>query len=227
VTRVQAQVPGGATAALVNLTMTDGSSGGYITADTCEALTQLPPTRSNGNFVPLRNVANLAVVPLGAGTTFCIYSESPVHLIADVQGWFAPGGELGFTLVPPRRVLDTRPGDQPAANSIVRVTPGVAPGTTAALVNITMTESATGGYITADRCSALAPGLQTKSNGNVTGGQNIANLGVVQLDPDGSFCIYVENAVDVIVDVQGTFSAGGPLRFTAVSPVRRLDTRNP
>ncbi len=227
VTRVQAQVPGGATAALVNLTMTDGASGGFVTADTCEALTQLPPVRSNGNFVPQRNVANLAVVPIGAGNTFCVYSESPVHLIADVQGFFAPDGELGFTLLAPRRVLDTRPGAQPAANSIVRVNPGVAPGTTAALVNITMTESAAGGYITADRCSALSPGLQTKSNGNVTAGQNIANLGVVQLDPDGTFCIYVENAVDVIIDVQGTFSAGGPLRFSAAAPARRLDTRTP
>jgi hypothetical protein len=227
VTPVQAQVPAGATAALVNLTMTDGTSGGYVTADTCEAFTQLPPTRSNGNFVPRSNVANLAVVPLGAGSTFCIYSESPVHVIADVQGWFAPDGELGFTLVTPRRVLDTRPGDQPAANTIVRVASGVTPGTTAVLVNITMTESATGGYITADRCSALTAGLQSKSNGNVTGGQNIANLGVVPLDPDGSFCIYVENPVDVIVDVQGTFSTGGALRFTAVAPQRRLDTRNP
>jgi hypothetical protein len=227
VTRVQAGVPGGAAAALVNLTMTDGSVGGFVTADACSALTQLPPTKSNGNFAPGRNVANLAVVPLGNDGSFCIYAESPVHLLADVQGYFSENGDLAFTLLEPRRVLDTRPGAQPAANTIIRVVPDVAPGTTAALVNITMTESGAGGYITADRCSSLTAGMQSKSNGNFTAAQNIANLSVVRLDPDGAFCIYVENAVDVLVDLQGTFTSGGALRFTSIAPQRRLDTRNP
>lgn len=227
VTTVSSGVPAGATAALVNLTMTDGVAGGFITADRCDNLQQLPPTKSNGNFVPRQNVANLAVVPVAADGRFCIYTESDVHMLADVQGYFSPSGDLGFTLLDPRRVLDTRASGTPQDNSIVRVNPGVAAGTDAVLVNITMTNAPGGGYITADRCSVLKTGLQQKSNGNFTGGQNIANLSVVQLDPDGSFCIYVEHRVDVLVDLQGTFTAGGPLKFTSIAPDRRLDTRNP
>lgn len=227
VTHVSSGVPAGATAVLVNLTMTDGAQGGFITADKCAALAQLPPTKSNGNFVPQRNVANMAVVPIASDGTFCIYSESEVHLLADVQGYFSPTGDLGFTLLEPRRVIDTRPGAQPPANSIITVNPGVAAGTDAVLVNITMTESGRGGYITADTCSALQTGLQQKSNGNFTSGQSIANLSVVQLDANGTFCIYVEQAVDVLVDLQGTFTAGGPLQFTSIAPDRRLDTRQP
>jgi hypothetical protein len=65
------------------------------------------------------------------------------------------------------------------------------------------------------------------SNGNFVGGQNIANLSVVTLDDDGTFCIYTERPVDLIVDVQGTFTSNGPLRFTSIAPDRRLDTRMP
>lgn len=227
VTTVRTGLPAGATAALVNLTMTDGVAGGFITADRCSNLQQLPPTKSNGNFVARQNVANLAVVPVAGDGSFCIYTESDVHLLADVQGYFAPGGALGFTLLDPRRVLDTRGGATPQDNAIIRVNPGVSAGTDAVLVNITMTRSPGAGYITADRCSVLQPGLQQKSNGNFTGGQNIANLSVVQLDPDGSFCIYTEHQVDVLVDMQGTFTGGGALGFTSVAPDRRLDTRNP
>ena len=226
VTRVNSGAPGGADAVLVNLTMTDGVSGGFVTADRCSALTNLPPTKSNGNFVPQRNVANLAVVPIDSNGSFCIYSESDVHLLADVQGFFSTGGALGFTLLDPRRVLDTRAGKHPTANSITRVDPGIG-AADAVLVNITMTEASGGGYITADRCSALAPGFQSKSNGNFTDGQNIANLTVVPLDPDGTFCIYTEHAVDLLVDLQGTFTSGGPLKFTSIAPDRRLDTRMP
>lgn len=227
VTTVQSGVPAGAAAVLVNLTMTDAPGGGFITADRCSALTQLPPTKSNGNFVARQNVANLAVIPIAADGTFCVYTESDVHLLTDVQGYFSTTGDLGFTLLDPRRVLDTRAAGKPADDTIVRVNPGVAAGTDAVLVNITMTNAPGGGYITADRCSVLRTGLQQKSNGNFTGGQNIANLSVVQLDPDGSFCIYVEHAVDVLVDLQGTFTAGGPLRFSSIAPDRRLDTRQP
>lgn len=227
VTRVNSGVPGGAAAVLVNLTMTDGLQGGFVTADKCSALTNLPPTKSNGNFIPQRNVANLAVVPIDTDGSFCVYTQSDVHLLADVQGYFSPSGALGFTLLDPKRVLDTRPGAQPTDNTIVRVNPGVVAGTDAVLVNITMTEAAGGGYITADKCTVLQAGLQQKSNGNFAGGQNIANLSVVQLDSDGTFCIYIEHGVDLLVDVQGTFTAGGPLKFSSIAPDRRLDTRQP
>ena len=89
-----------------------------------------------------------------------------------------------------------------------------------------MTQTGGGGYITADRdCTAAANARFTKSNGNFVGGRDIANLSVVPLASDGSFCIYTEIATHLIVDVQGSFSPSNSLGFALSGPSRQLDTR--
>ena len=45
------------------------------------------------------------------------------------------------------------------------------------------------------------------------------------VDADGSFCVYNSAAVNLIVDLQGTLSAGAGAQFLPVTPVRKLDTR--
>lgn len=204
--------------------MTEGVRTGYITADSCSALTAGPQTRSNGNYTRNTSIANLAVVPFDSDGSACIVNEQPVNLIADLQGAFTPSAPDRFTALAPTRVLDTRSGTKPAAGAIVRVTTGQT-GATSALVNLTMTEADTAGYITADRCSTLTAGPQTKSNGNYTPGTNIANLAVVPLDNDGSFCIYTERTAHLLVDLQGTFAPSGALGFQRIDPTRRTDTR--
>jgi hypothetical protein len=226
VTVVHANAPAGATAALVNLTMTEATAAGYITADRCSSL--VGGASSNGNYVAGRNIANLAVVPLDPDGTFCIFTERSTNIIADTQGWFSnsplPGlAFLRLSVTRPHRALDTRTGAKPGDGSITRVNTGAPAGTVAALVNLTMTEAAAAGYITADRCSSLVGGAS--SNGNYGPGRNIANLSVVPLDPDGTFCIYAERSVSLIADTQGWFSDNGALAFDVDTPVRRLDTR--
>lgn len=103
---------------------------------------------------------------------------------------------------------------------------GAAAGTTAVLVNLTMVGGATSGYITADKCSTLVAGPQTKSNGNHPANSAIANLSVVPVDADGSFCVYNEQPVHLVIDVQGSFSASGTQQFFPTTPTRVLDTRN-
>jgi hypothetical protein len=216
----------GASAVLVNLTMTDGTVGGYITADLGSRLVG-KPAQSNGNFVPARNIANLAVVPVTNGE-FCIYAESPLHLVVDLQGYFSPSGGLELTLEPNaanRRRLDTRGGAMPGTGSVTEVTVNAPAGTEAVLANLTMTQSPAGGYITADICSRIV-GQPQQSNGNFNAGQDIANLAVVPIE-NGRFCIYAESSVHLIADVQGYFSTGGDLRFTPSGPARVLDTRQP
>jgi hypothetical protein len=95
----------------------------------------------------------------------------------------------------------------------------------AALVNLTMVDGAAPGYITADRCSNLTAGPQSRSNGNHTTSTAIANLSVVPLDTDGTFCIYNQQPVNLVVDVQGTFVPTGGLGFAPTPPRRVLDTR--
>lgn len=226
-TRVDTGVAAGTTAVLVNLTMSEGIGDGYITADKCSVLVAGPQTTSSGNYTNGSTLANLAVVPVDPDGSFCIYNQTPVELIADLQGSFAPSGGLMFTAQAPTRRLDTRiaPLTRPASASVTRVDTGAAPGTVAVLANLTMTDGATTGYITADRCSALTVGPQTASSGNHGIDTPIADLAVVPVDGDGSFCIFNSSVVDIVVDVQGTFSASGTDEFTAIARRRVIDTR--
>ena len=228
-TRVETGLPVGSQSALVNLTMTGLSADdfvrGYITADKCSSLVAGPQTKSNGNFTSGIDVSNLSVVSLDSDGSFCIYSEQAVDLVVDVQGSFSTSGATKLSSMTTLRVLDTRASNQPPANSITRVNTGAATGSRAALVNLTMTGASNFGYITADKCSNLQSGPQSRSNGNFRPEADVSNLSVVPLDTDGSFCIYSEQAVDLIVDVQGLFSPTGTLRFTPTNPSRVLDTR--
>ena len=219
-TRVETGLPVGSQSALVNLTMTGLSADdfvrGYITADKCSSLVAGPQTKSNGNFTSGIDVSNLSVVSLDSDGSFCIYSEQAVDLVVDVQGSFSTSGATKLSSMTTLRVLDTRASNQPPANSITRVNTGAATGSRAALVNLTMTGASNFGYITADKCSNLQSGPQSRSNGNFRPEADVSNLSVVPLDTDGSFCIYSEQAVDLVVDVQGIFSPTGIQTFSSL-----------
>ena len=91
--------PAGTEAVLVNLTMTEADQPGYITADRCSALRadqNADKQFSNGNYVVGQNIANLAVVRIDTDGKFCIFTKTPVNVIADVQGRFAPSGSMKF-----------------------------------------------------------------------------------------------------------------------------------
>lgn len=217
-----------ATAVLTNLTITEPAAAGYLTADACSTLVAGEQVRSNANYSAGATVANLAVVPADAvdsGVALCTYADKRANSIVDVQGYFAPAaiGGLGLTSQQGERVLDTRTGERPAAASITAVQGP--PNAAAVLVNLTLTGSAGAGYATADRCSTMTVGEQTKSNGNFAAGRTVANLAVVPLDEDGRFCIYNSAAVNLIVDIQGALSADGGMQFQPITPLRKLDTR--
>jgi hypothetical protein len=232
VTRVSTGLSIASSSVLVNIVMTEGASQGFITADKCSVLSSGPQTKSNGNYAASPpSISNLSVVPIEADGSFCIYNLTQLHLVADVQGSFAPpatGGQQFFPL-PPTRKLDTRErGSAIGAGSVTRVATGVGPGTTAVLVNIAMTQALAPGFITADKCSVMESGPQSKSNGNYAPQPlSIANLSVVPVDSDGSFCIYNLTPVHLVADVQGSFAppAVGGQQFFPDVPRRRLDTR--
>ena len=166
------------------------------------------------------------MVPVDPDGAFCVYTSAAVHLVVDVQGSFNPTDGLGFTSTAPVRRLDTRqlPQTKPTAGSITRVETGEV-GASAVLANLTMVAGTTGGYITADKCSTLMAGPQSKSNGNYPATFAIANLAVVPVDVDGAFCIYTSSSVHLIADVQGSFGATGLLHFYPTDVDRAIDTR--
>jgi hypothetical protein len=224
ITRVSTGLTG-TQAAIVNIALTDATTPGYITAGRCDQLTPTPQTRSNGNAIPTRAVSNLAIVPLADDGTFCIYSQTRLHLVVDVQATIG-ANPAGLRWTPTRqRLLDTRPQATPLPNRITRITTGLAPGTPAAIVNIALTDATTPGYITAGPCATLPATGHTTSNANHVTGPATSNLALVTLDPDGNFCIYHQAAVHLVIDLQATLTTTGELGITLTAPTRRLDTR--
>ena len=247
--KVSAGAPAGAAAALVNVTLTGAAAAGFATAEQCGP-TNAKRQWSNANTVPGKTVANLAVVPLDAQGSFCLYLSSSMHAVVDVQGFFAtaanaPGGSL-FTPVEASRVVDSRinavcapsgscqsVGPIAGEGELVVGVDDVPATAQAVLMNLTVTEPAAAGYLTADKCSALEPGPQTSSNVNYAKGSTVANLAVVPADPApaGStgvqVCTYSIAATHQVVDVQGYFAPDVPggLGYTAATPQRMVDTR--
>jgi hypothetical protein len=227
------QAPAGSTSLLANVTVTDtAANGGFLTADSCESLAARGQTSSNLNFGSNDIVSNLAIVTMGnVGATrgFCTATTGDLHQIIDVQGAFSPAGQWGLTLTPQTRLVDTRKchvdgcGVRRPAGGILRLTAPA--GASAVLVNITLTDSLGSGYVQADKCSALKPSTETASNANVVPGRTAANLAVVPVDADGSFCLFTSAATHMIVDIQGSFSSTGDLRFVSMNAERRFDSR--
>jgi hypothetical protein len=77
----------GVSAVVLNVTVTDPSSQGYVTVSGAGTTR---PTASNLNFVAGQAVPNLVIAPVGAGGKVELYNGSPgtIELVADVSGWF-------------------------------------------------------------------------------------------------------------------------------------------
>lgn len=149
----------------------------------------------------------------------------------------APEGASRLVPVAPTRVMDTRTGTGVAAGARARnavVTLPVAgrgpvPSTASAVVlNVTITQSAGGGYV------QVFPTGQSKlgasSNLNVERrGQTIPNLVTVPVGDGGKVSFYLQAGGHLVADVFGYYepaAASASGRFAALSPVRILDTRD-
>jgi hypothetical protein len=237
-----AAAPVDAVATVANLTVTGSVGGGYLTADRCESLTPGPQTRSNLNFAGGDIVANLGVVPSTAtdqGAQFCIYSPSVVQQVVDVRGFFGPAaqGGLGYNALVPSRVIDSRKcwtdpitkvercAQPNAAGSVVRMRAPA--GASVVVVNLTSVDAAANGSVTADSCTALRPGPQTTSNLNATPGFAVSNVAFVPVAADGTYCVTMSAGMHLVVDLIGSFSTDGPLRYMPITPVRVHDSRPP
>src|SRR3954447_3816395 len=71
-------------------TVTDARAAGFLTVWPCGGT---PPATSILNFVPGQTAANFAAVGLGSGAV-CLTASAPVHVIADLMGWFTGGKEF-------------------------------------------------------------------------------------------------------------------------------------
>jgi hypothetical protein len=138
------------------------------------------------------------------------------HLVADIAGYFvqSTGTAGSYVGLSPSRLLDTRQGTgypgkvQPSGSVPLQVAGrgGVPPnGAGAVIVNITVTEPAAPGFITAFPSGTTRP---TASNLNFRAGQTVPNLAIVAIGADGR--VTLTNASSggshLVVDVAGYFT---------------------
>jgi hypothetical protein len=212
----------GATAVVMNLTVTDATAPTYVTAFPAGTAR---PNASNVNVMPGLTVPNRVVVKLGAGGLLSLYNAAgSVSLIADVAGWYSDGltatSGATFTGVTPARILDTRLGTGGFSSP-------VGPGQTIALtvsgsggvplmtstsplppiavvLNVTAVNATATTYLTVFPDGASQP---VASDLNVMPGPAVPNLVVVRLGSNGVVDFF--NAVgttDVIADVVGYYN---------------------
>ncbi|MCE9623113.1 MAG: hypothetical protein K8R99_12280 [Actinomycetia bacterium] len=198
------------------------------------------PSTSNLNFVEGEVTPNLVLVKVGAGGTirFSYSGSAPMHVIADVAGWFDTGepttaaNGLGFTGITPVRLMDTRNGIgdtigrfQPGDNRSLQVTGifGVPTDAKSVVVNITSAAATDSGFVTAFPDGTLTPNA---SNLNISPAATRANLAVVKVGTNGKIRLAVfETDMHLIVDIFGYYSASGGLT-TIIEPTRVFDTRD-
>ncbi len=207
------QLPAGAAAGALMVTVTQPSASGWVSAYPCG--TQWPGT-STVNFVAGQTIAGGAIVPAGTDRKVCVRSSVETHVVVDLMGTMDEGG--GFTANRPSRQADTRrdPGTpvQPGGELVVPTNPA-AP---AAVVNLTTTGSSNAGWIQAYPCGTK-PALA--SNLNYEAGQTIANSAIVKTG-NGKVCVRTSASAHVIVDQAAALPAG---MFEPAPPKRLKDTR--
>jgi len=215
---VKAAVAAGGTSASLNLTATDAAGAGFVTVWPCG---QSMPATSILNYVPGRVAANHVVVGIGSGGV-CVSVSQPVHLVADLMGWFADGAD--YTGAAPTRLLDTRTTAAPFAGGEERrlsVTGAAGYGASAAAValNITVVDPRFDGFVVVYPCGARP----LASTVNFRAGEVVPNFTLVSFT-GGEVCLFVSVATDLVVDSFGW--SAGTARIRAATPSRVLDTRD-
>ena len=82
-----AGVPSTATAAILNVTVTDPAASGFVTVYPCG---QAVPVTSNLNFGAGQTVANLVAVKAGSNESICVYASTRAHVVADLAAFILP-----------------------------------------------------------------------------------------------------------------------------------------
>ena len=199
----------GASAVVMNLTVTEPESGGWMR---CTPTGQAAATTSNVNFGARDVVPNLVICKIGDGGRITIDGRGTgSHVVGDVFGYFGADGRRLRTL-PPARLLDTREGvgatRRPVGAESIRLVVGgqaqVPAGANAVVLNVTATNVSGPSFVTVWPDGESQPGT---SNLNVTTGRTIANLVICRLGEGGALRLASPVAAcDLIADVMGYFA---------------------
>jgi uncharacterized protein YkwD len=228
-------VPIGASAVVLNVTVTQPTTSGVITVYPSGTAT---PTVSNLNYVRGQTVPNSVIAPIGSDGAIMFYNRSngTAQLVVDVSGYFVTSGSSvpgEFSPIGPARLLDTRTTTG-AVRAHGRITlqvtgrAGVPANASAATLNVTVTGPKVSGFVTVYPAGAATP---TASNLNFVKNQTVPNLVIAPIGANGQVVLYNNSGgtVQLVVDTVGYFVAGAPSQsgtFGALQPTRLLDTRS-
>jgi hypothetical protein len=217
-------LPAAATAVALNITVTDTTAPGFVSAYPCEGA---QPEVSNVNYIGANlTVPNFAIVALGPSRELCFFTLATTHLLVDVSGYYGAGTGDGYVPREPVRVFDTRTGGIPIEPGSTYVADLSSYGTRSAVVlNVTVTQPDRPGFVTAYPCDAGTP--PTASNLNFAAGQTRPNLVTVRVPADGKVCFYSSARLHLLADLAGGYSATSSIGFVQNEPFRVFDTRLP
>jgi hypothetical protein len=229
-------LPANASSVVLNLTATDQTATTFLTVWPGD---ESRPLTSNLNPRPgVAAVPAMVTSRVGADGSVRLYNNSgTVHVIADVVGSYGPAGDTTgslFAPLPPSRVLDTRygiggvSGALGAHRALTLTIPGVPPDATAAVVNVTSTDTTADGFVTLYPAGAAVP---LASSLNPQRGLDRANLTSVRLGPNATISVFNNSATtDLVIDLVGYFTAPGAVRggseYFPMTPERHIDSRD-
>jgi len=236
-------IPGDAVSVVLNVTVTDTLSPGFVTVYPTGI--ERPLASSINNIQAGQTRPNLVTVPLGVDGKITFYALGSVNVLADVAGYYLPGTEAvaagRFVALNPERLFDTRPGT-PASGHKGKLGPGEAidvevlghagvptTGVSAVVINLTGTEADAPGFLTA---YPTGQSLPLASNVNLSDpGTTAPNLAIVPLGPDGAITVYSSHGTHALGDVTGYITdSTAPVSveglFVPIAPERVFDTRD-
>lgn len=206
----------GVSAVAANLTVTESTAAGYLSADS--EVAQPDARTSNLNFQTNTSRANLVLLLLNPDGTVSVFngSKGTAHIVIDVLGYFnasgdpAVGPSVDGAFVPTTsyRAVDTRvegsPGSMEALSTrkLAVLPADVTFAFKAVAVTVTAVNAQAAGFFTVwDGLTGLPP----TSNSNFLAGQNVAATTILPINPDGTVTVYNGSYgnLDIIIDVNG------------------------
>jgi M6 family metalloprotease-like protein len=175
------------------------------------------PTVSTLNNLTGTVVANAAILRAGTGGAFNAYVTDASHIIADLNGYFAPPGSpgaLAFYPSTPCRIFDTRNAagafggpmlnaDGTRAFTVPASACGIPASAKAYVTNATVLPIGVFGFLT------IWPGGQVKptvSTLNAVDGALTSNAAIVPASASGVIQVYTSNAANMLLDISGYFA---------------------
>ena len=228
----RAGVPGDASAAVLTVTVTDTTAGGFVSVwPAGRARPTVSVVNSDG---PGQTVANTVTVQVGATGSVDVYTSTMASLVVDVVGAYVPtlrSAAGRFIPVSPRRLTDTREWRTPLTAGerlTVPVGAGVPADATAVAVNLTVDRAVAPGFWSAVPTGVPLP-LASVLNTDAPG-ETRAALTIVPLAGRTTIDLFSQTGGHVVVDLVGWFT-GPSASVTAegllvpIAPHRLIDTR--